>query len=100
MTSTISVRLGKSILRDLNRVEKKWHADRSEVVRRLLNEAVKEWKVKDALDELRESKITIGEAAKKSEKPLWRIIDLAGKENIDWIGYSQDDLDRDLKHLR
>lgn len=99
MASTISVRLAKTILRDLIKVEKEWQTDRSEAIRRLLAKAIKEWKVKDALEKLKEHKITVSEAAKEAKVPLWEIIDLAKHENIDWIEYNREDLERDLKLL-
>ncbi len=99
MASTISVRLGKHVLKDLAKVENKWQADRSESIRRLLVWSIKEWKVKNALEELKERKITLGGAAKKAEIPLWSMIDLAKHENIDWIEYNKEDLERDLKLL-
>src|SRR3989338_228963 len=97
MASTISVRLGKDVLKDLAKVEKKWQADRSEAIRRLLVQSIKEWKVKNVLEELKERKITISGAAKKAEVSLWDMIDLAKQEKIDWIEYDKEDLERDLK---
>ena len=97
MASTISVRLGKDVLKDLAKVEKKWQADRSEAIRRLLVQSIKEWKVKNVLEELKERRITMSGAAKKAEVSLWNIIDLAKQEKIDWIEYDKEDLERDLK---
>jgi len=99
MASTISVRLQKSILNDLFKIEKKWQTDRSEAIRRLLVSSLKEWKINDALEELKARKITVGRAAEKAEVSLWRMIELAKKENIDWIEYNKDDLERDLQLL-
>ena len=99
MASTISVRLESNILKDLDKVENKWQTDRSEAIRRLLINAVKNWKIKDALERLKERKITISEAAKDAEVSLWEMIDLAKHENIDWIEYNKEDLKRDLKLL-
>jgi len=99
MASTISVRLGKDVLKDLAKVEKKWQADRSEAIRRLLVQSIKEWKVKNVLEELKERRITMSGAAKKAEVSLWNIIDLAKQEKIDWIEYNEEDLERDLKLL-
>lgn len=99
MATTISVRLGKEILRELVSVEKKWQADRSEAIRRLLVSSLKEWKINDALEELKARKITVGRAAEKAGASLWRMIELAKKENIDWIEYNKDDLERDLQLL-
>jgi|SRR3989344_7507703 len=99
MASIISVRLENPILKDLSKVEEKWRTGRSEAIRRLLDKAIKDWKFKDALERLKEHKITISEAAKEAEVSLWEIIDLAKNENINWVGYNKEDLERDLKLL-
>lgn len=98
-TSTISVRLAKDILKDLSEVEAKWETDRSEAIRRLLSNAIKEWKTRDALEKLRERKVTISGAAELADLSLWEMIDLSMKEKIDWIEYGKDDLEQDLKLL-
>ncbi len=38
METIISVRLNKFVLKEIANIEKTWHADRSEVIRRLLAE--------------------------------------------------------------
>lgn len=99
MTGTISFRADKDILQDISKVEKEWHADRSETIRRLLAEALRSWKIEGALDELKEHKISIGKAAKLCGLSLWELLDLVKQKNIDWTGYSKEDLERDLKAL-
>jgi|SRR3989338_2827145 len=99
MTTTISVRLDKSLLKDLSAIEKNWQADRSEAIRRLLAKAVSSWKVQNALERLREHKISIGKAAKECEISLWEMLDIARGSNIDWTGYSKEDLEMDIEIL-
>ena len=53
MADTISVRFDKDLQVDLSKIEKKWKADRSEVIRRLLAEAIKKWKIDNFLEEVR-----------------------------------------------
>ncbi len=100
MTETISVRLREEQLRQLETVEKKWQIDRSEVVRRLLAEALKEWKIKNALENLAAHKISIGRAAKECGVTLWEMLDLAKEKNINWTGYDEEDLKKDLSLLK
>ena len=99
MATTISVRLDKSLLKDLSAIEKNWQADRSEAIRRLLVKAVSSWKIQISLENLRKHKISIGKAAEECNLPLWEMFDLVKENNIDWTGYSKEDLERDLKVL-
>ena len=99
MATTISVRLDKSLLKDLSLIEKNWQADRSEAIRRLLAKAVNSWKIQNALERLREHKLSIGKAAEECKVSLWEMLDLAKEESIDWTAYSNEDLERDLRIL-
>lgn len=98
-TDTISVRLDRAVLKDLAAVEKEWQTDRSESLRRLLVKAISSWKVQNALEKLRQHKISIGKAAKDCGLSLWEMMDLAKEANIDWVGYSKGDLERELRIL-
>ncbi len=100
MTSTISVRLRKSLLKDLFAIEKKWQTDRSEAIRRLLVQSIEEWKLKDALEKIALHNLSIGQAAKECNVSLWEMIDLVKAKNVDWTGYSKEDLEKDLKLLK
>lgn len=98
-TTTISVRLDKALLKELSEIEKNWQADRSEAIRRLLAKAVNSWKIHNALEKLREHKISIGKVAEECELSLWEMLDIVRESNIDWTGYSKEDLERDLSFL-
>lgn len=100
MARTISVRLGKSLLKDLAEVEDRWQTDRSEVVRRLLVSSLQQEKIKTALDNLANHKISIGKAAEICDVSLWEMLELVKEKNIDWTGYSEEDLEKDLKLLK
>ncbi|MEK6922006.1 MAG: UPF0175 family protein [Nanoarchaeota archaeon] len=99
MTSTISVRIEKPTLQALTQVEKKWHTDRSEAIRRLLDKALHEWRIENALEQLREHKISIGKAAEECGISLWEMLDLVKEKNINWTGYSEKDLEKDIALL-
>ena len=99
MATTISVRLEKALLKDLVEIEKSWQSDRSEAIRRLLAKAVNSWKVQNVLEKLRQHKISIGKAAEECGLSLWEMLDITKENNIDWTGYSKEDLERDLSFL-
>ena len=100
MADTISVRFDKNLIDDLLRIERKWKADRSEVVRRLLSEAIKNWKLENCISEIREHKMSIGKAAEDCEVSIWEMLAILKEKNIDWTGYSDKDLQRDLSILK
>ena len=99
MATTISVRLDKALLRDLSEIEKNWQADRSEAIRRLLAKAVNSWKIHSMLEKMREHKISIGKAAEKCGLSVWEMLDIVKENNINWTGYSKEDLERDIRIL-
>ncbi len=99
MSTTISVRLDRELLKSLSIIEKNWQADRSEAIRRLLAKAVSSWKIQNALEKLREHKISIGKAAEECSVSVWEMIGLAKQSDINWTGYSKEDLEKDIKAL-
>jgi len=96
METTISVRLNKIVIKELSNIEKSLHADRSEVVRKLLSEAIQKWKIENAIKEISEHKKSIGKASLECNISLWEMLNLIKQKNIDWTGYSKEDLEKDL----
>lgn len=92
----ITARIPERLLGDLEKVEKEEHTDRAEVIRKLLSQAVKDWKIKKTLELLKEHKITYRKAAKMAGLSYPEIIDLAAKAQID-AGYTLEDLKKDME---
>lgn len=95
-----TARISDKDIKNLKMIAEKEQVDTSTALRKLLSEAFANWKVKNALEELRKGKMSIGKAAEKAEISIWDMIVLAKKNNIDWIGYTKEDLKRDLKFLK
>lgn len=98
--ATISLRMEDSLVGELEEVEKSWQTDRSEVVRRLLARSLQEWKLEQALEQLRAGKISLGKAAQQCDLFLWEMLDIVKAHDVDWIGYSEEDLEKDLAVLK
>ncbi|MEE8167636.1 MAG: UPF0175 family protein [Candidatus Hydrothermarchaeales archaeon] len=96
---TVSVRLDEGTLKDLQFLMKDYKADRSEVLRRLLDRGLKQAKIEKVLGLLREHKISIGKAAKLAGITIYEMIELC-KEHEIHIGYTKEDLYRDLERFR
>ena len=92
----VTIRVEDKYFEDLKKIEKEEHTERAEVMRRLLAQAIKEWKIKKALELLREHKITIRKAAKLADIHYVEVLDYASKADID-IGYDSKELRKDIR---
>lgn len=91
----ITARIEDKYFEDLKKIEKEEQTERAEVMRKLLSSAIKEWKIKKALELLKEHKITIRKAAALADASYAEMLDLASKADIN-IGYTLKDLQRDV----
>ncbi len=100
MAETVSVRIGKELKKGLALVEKKWQIDRSEAIRRLLADAVKDWKIQNAINDITLHKISIGKAAEECSISIWVMLELLKEKNINWTGYGKEDIEKDLSFIK
>ena len=91
----VTARIEDEYFEDLKMIEQEEHTEKAEVMRKLLAKAIKDWKIRKALDLLREHKATIRKAAKLAGVSYSEMLDLASKANTD-IGYSLKNLREDL----
>jgi len=61
---TVSVRIPKSQVREIEELAAKRGVDKSSIIRELLSSAIREEKLKEVLEQLRMRKITVWKAAK------------------------------------
>jgi len=61
---TVSVRIPKSQVREIEELAAKKGVDKSSIIRELLSSAIREEKLKEMLEQLRTRKITVWKAAK------------------------------------
>jgi len=100
MAKITSIRLPDPLVSQLKEIAERENIDTSTLMRKLLANAIKEWLIKETLEDLNSHKISIGQAAKKLGVDLWDMIDLTKKYNIDWTGYDDEDLERTLSILK
>jgi len=94
--ATISVRVDEDMLRDLELLREGAKVDRSEVVRKLLDKAIKEAKLEQAMQLLRERKVSIGRAAELAGVTIYEIIEAMPKHGVH-LGYTMNELRKDIK---
>jgi predicted HTH domain antitoxin len=95
---TVTTRIPEDDEEALAELEGEWSADRSTVLRRLIRQGLDDWRKERALDQLRDHSVTLRKAAELANVSYVEMLTLAGEEGID-IGYTTDDLDRDLDRI-
>ncbi|MFC7155784.1 UPF0175 family protein [Halomarina halobia] len=95
---TVTTRIPEDDEEALGELEREMSADRSEVLRRLIRQGLKEWRTERALERLGEHEITLRRAAELAGTSYVEMLSLAAEEGIT-IGYTTDDLERDLERI-
>jgi hypothetical protein len=79
----LTTRVPEQLSRALREIEKEEGADRAEVVRRLLDKAIRDWRISKALKMISEGSWTIRRAAKFSGLRYHEILDKMAELGID-----------------
>lgn len=95
---TVTTRLPEDDAEALAELEEELSADRSEVLRRLIRQGLDDWRRETALEGLREHELTLRKAAELAGVSYVEMLTLAAEEGID-VGYTVDDLERDLDRI-
>lgn len=95
---TMSVRLDKDTLKEIEFLMREYKTDKSEVMRRILDKGLKQAKLEKVLELLRLHKISIGKAAKLAGVTIYEMIEFCKKNEIH-VGYTKEDLKRDIERL-
>ncbi len=78
----LNIRVSSELIRELDATSKAEQLDRTTVVKRLLQEAIQEWKLAYALRLYREDRITKERAAEMAGVSIYEVIDSARREGI------------------
>ncbi len=95
---TISVRLDKGMLKELEFLMREYKTDKSEVMRRLLDKGLRQAKLEKVLEMLRQHKISVGKAANLVGLTIYEMLELCKKNEIH-VGYTKKDLKRDIERF-
>jgi len=98
MSKTVSLRLHKRSLSELDELAKLEDKDRSALVREILEVGVREKKIEHFLRLYQAGKVSLWKAARLAGLSLWELIEALSSKKIQ-IQYSERDLEKDLKAL-
>lgn len=96
MKTQVAARVDDDMLAQIKSIEKEMRADRSEVIRRLLDEGVRQHRLRKATEFLRDGKVTISRAAEIADISIWEMMDVMRDREIP-VPYSAETLRRELE---
>ncbi len=99
MEKPITTRLPKEFIAKIKDISKKEHIDMSTTIRKLLSQAIKEWKIKYALEQYSKGEFSLGQACEFAEASVWDFPELLKKYKVS-INYDEEELEEDLKAIK
>lgn len=81
-TTAISARIYESQLREIEKLARKRGVDKSDAIRKLLDEGLKQERLREALQGVRENKITVWRAAELAGVSYREMLRLLKAENV------------------
>ena len=98
MDRPITTRLPDEFLLEIKQVADKEHIDISTEIRKLLVKAMKDWKIKYALEQYSHGEFSFGQAVKFANVSAWDFPDLLKQHKIP-INYDEEEFNEDLKTI-
>ena len=98
MAETVSVRIDKIELKEINEISKLEKKTKSNVLREVLEKGIKEKKLERTLEKFRDKEISIGKASRIAQMPLSQFMDVLVEKNIDFH-YGIKELEEDFEGL-
>ena len=95
----VTARLPRDMLREVERLAQKEKVDRSELIRRLLDFALQQKRIDEAVRAYQEGKVTLWKAAEIAGISLRKMMELVRTKKIT-VSYTLDDLRRDIEYVR
>jgi len=95
----VTTRLPREMLKEVERLAQREKVDRSELIRRLLDFALRQKRVEEALEAYRDGAVTLWKAAEIAGTSLREMMELARVKRI-LVPYTLDDLRRDVEYVR
>ena len=94
----LNLRVPETIVQGLDEIASKEQIDRTALARKMLSEAIQQWKVEDAIAACRRGEITKARAAELAGISIYEIMDEVRRRGAS-PSYSLDELREDLSSL-
>lgn len=96
---TVTTRLPPEVLEEIEEIAERDRIDRSELIRRLLDQALAQRRIDDAVDAYREGKVTMWRAAELAGVSLRQMMSILNELRVE-LNYSIEDLESDIEFAR
>jgi predicted HTH domain antitoxin len=93
----LAVRIPAEIEKEIIEIIEQEKLDKATVVRNLLEMGIAEWRKQTALEFLREGRVTFAKAAEIAKLSLWEFADLVKKCNVEWVRFTPEEIEKELK---
>jgi len=98
MMITISARIDKETAEEIEKIVKKKGSDRSAVIRELIRIGVQEFKLKEAMELVRERKVTVWKAAEIAGLSYRELLEKLREHNVPFP-ITEEELVRELEEI-
>lgn len=98
--ANVQVRIPDDLLEEIEKIAGSKHTSRSEIVRRLLDEAIDREKFKMAFKRYVKGEITLCRAAEIAEVSVSKFSQYASDRDVPFMRYSREEAEEDLERLR
>ena len=95
----VGTRIPLELVRELELIENVEQSDRSTTVRRLLSQAIRQWKLEHYVRLYADGKLTLARAARDAGVSMWEMMDHARARKVS-AQYDVEDLQQDVGVLR
>jgi len=92
MKSIMGVRFTKGLEKAVDEVVREESVDKSTAVRLLVDMGYREWRLRRALQKLREGEVSLWKASEIAGMGLWDFLLVVKKEGIEWVGFEAEEL--------
>tara|TARA_Y100000310_G_scaffold164768_1_gene164534 strand:- start:1866 stop:2165 length:300 start_codon:yes stop_codon:yes gene_type:complete len=99
MPKTITTRLPDKFVSGIKLIASKENLDVSAVIRKLLANAIPNWKKNYAVEKYKNGDFSLEQASKFSEVSVWDFFDILKQKKVT-INYDIEELEADLKSIR
>ena len=98
-TRLMNARVPVVIMNEVENIAKEEQTDKSSIVRKLLDMAIKEWKLKKSSNMYKEKKVTLEKSAELAEVSVRELINYLREKELEIGNLSAKDLADDIKQM-
>ena len=93
----LATRVPRELEQEIQEITEFLKVEKAQAVRMILELGISEWRKRNAVDLLRDGKVTFAKAAKLARLDLWDLADLVRDRKIEWVRFQARDIEDDVK---